>query len=199
MVALVAFFGNLLFASTASAEPIVNYSLTGESGNWLLDFSVTNTLGVERLGIYFFGVRLPEHDPLASPTGWDSERWPEWMNTPSGGSSTLYNNNWITTPSSNGGNDDIAMGATLSGFAVRVTSIAEPTSVQWFSFAYGGGARYEGSDHFNRAENPGFEGVASPTPEPASVVLTATGLGIYLRRRYVSVKLRVAEPRREAS
>lgn len=46
MVALVAFFGNLLFAATASAEPIVNYSLTGEPGNWLLDFAVTNTLGV---------------------------------------------------------------------------------------------------------------------------------------------------------
>jgi hypothetical protein len=170
MVALVAFCGNLLSA-TASAEPIVNYSLTGESGNWLLDFAVTNTLGVEGLGIYFFGVRLPEHDPLASPTGWDSEVSREWTNTNLGGSSTLYNNNWITNP----GGNDIDMGATPSGFAARVTSTAQPTSVQWFSFAFGGGPRYEGSDHFYLALNPGFEGVASATQNPHRCSLPGLG------------------------
>jgi hypothetical protein len=183
LVALVAFCGNLLSA-TASAEPIVQYSLTGESGDWLLDFSVTNALGVDGLGIYFFGVRLPERDIVASPTGWDSEPWPAWTNTDYGGSSTLYNNNWINLTLF-----DIGAGATLSGFAARVTSMAEPTSVAWFAFAHGtddGSIRYEGSDHFGRAENPGFEGVASPTPEPASVLLAATGLAIYLRRRYTS-------------
>jgi len=182
-VVLVAFLANLVFVTATSAEPIVKYSVTGEPGNWLLDFSVTNTLGVEGLNIYFFGVQLPERDVFASPTDWSSHIL-EWRNAFYGGSSTLYNNNWTTRTNDPG--PDIDMGATLSGFAARVRSMEEPTSVPWFAIAYGNGARYEGSDHFWLPEAPGFEGVASPTPEPAAVLLTATGFAIYLRRRYAS-------------
>jgi len=184
--ALVALLSNFLFVSAVSAEPIVRYSTSGRPGNWLLDFSVTNTLGVPNLNIYFFGVRLPEHDTFA-PDGWIDAVERNWTNAIYGGSATVYTNNWIVP--TQGDPSDIDMGATLSGFRSRVTAVAAPTSVQWFAFAAPPGfpdstIRYEGSDHFNSAENPGFEGVASPTPEPTSLLLAGLGLACYLRRRY---------------
>jgi hypothetical protein len=167
---LISFCLVALLASNVYAAPIVSFNLSGTSGDWTLDFSVTNTLGGSN-NIYFFGVLLPAFDITASPSGWSTY---DSFNTASvGGSNTNYNNLWYTDPESG---NRILDGQTLSGFGVHDSSATAPTSVPWFAFAYGGS--YSGTDHFWSDTNPGFEGVAGPStvPLPPTVLLLGSGL-----------------------
>jgi hypothetical protein len=43
----------------AVAEPIVIYTATGSPNDWLLNFSVTNSIASSTHDLYFFGVELP--------------------------------------------------------------------------------------------------------------------------------------------
>lgn len=177
--------------STAFGAPIVYYTTSGSSGNWTLDFSVTNTLGVNNMDIYFFGVLDPSGTINGSPTGWSTNS--SFSPNSYGGSSTIYNDVWIDYFSIPGW---IANGATTSGFDVFDPSVAAPTSVQWFAFAYDwtrAGATYNGTDYFFVTGNPGFEGTAtggesgeSAVPEPSTFLLFGVGLaGVgMLRRRF---------------
>lgn len=170
----------------AKAEPIVSYTANGSTGDWTLDFSVENPLGGTN-DIYFFGVDVANSTLVGIPAGWELHSSP-WSNQPYGGSSTNYDDNWISA--SNG--SDIIPGETLGGFTIHTTDATIPTSVQWYAYAVFG--QYTGSDYFNSSSNPGFEGVAdfstpppSAVPEPSSLVLLgigAAGLGVFrLRRR----------------
>ena len=184
-----------LFVSSApvAAAPIVTYTIGGSANAWLLDFSVTNTLGIPDHQIYFFGVELPDRDIVGSPDEWDPDLWPSWINTDYGGSDRTYNNTWnffgdvpeITEP-------EIGMGETLGGFVARVTTETAPSSVNWFAFSFGQTSYLE-SDAFYITTNPGFEGVATATvseiPEPATVILVSLGLAGCWRERRVRAGL----------
>jgi len=186
-------FSGLVFAAivaaavNAQAAPIVTYTVSGNANDWLLDFSVTNTLGGAN-EIYGFGVELPGRDIVASPAGWDPDAWATWSNADYGGSSTVYNNIWLTGPPPY----TVANGETQDGFVVHVSDADAPTSVNWFAYAFFG--EYLGGDNFWTTANPGFEGMAgletastladvTTVPEPASLVLLGSGLAFIARAR----------------
>ena len=160
-------------AISASAAPEVSYTSSGTSGDYTLDFSVTDTLGGSN-NIYFFGVySTTGRDITGSPPGFDPNVWSSWNNSGYGGDNTTYNNVWIS--------GQIEPGQTVSGFDVLSTAATVPTSVDWFAYAYGG--VYTGGDNFWVPTNPGFQGVAG-TPSPAAVIPMLGGLvGLAFRRR----------------
>ncbi|MEA2552205.1 MAG: hypothetical protein QOJ65_381 [Fimbriimonadaceae bacterium] len=163
------------------AAPLVTFTKTGSAGDWTLNLSVTNTLGIDDQKIYFFGVKLDDRDIAGSPSGWNPDSWIAWTNAPFGGSTEVYNNNWLSPTEA----DAIHNGDTLSGFLVHSTSTDAPTSVKWFAFS-DGRTPYTGGDNFNATTNPGFEGVAGEAvPEPATALVLAgmIGLGALKRRR----------------
>ncbi|HTD03364.1 PEP-CTERM sorting domain-containing protein [Undibacterium sp.] len=181
LISFVSLITGLLIFSAAQAAPInVTYTTTGSAGNWILDFSLTNNLDAGDY-VYFFGVVLSDRQVVASPSGFNSNAWPNWNNSSQGGSSLNYNNNWIDLNFSAG----VASGATLGGFEVKVTDLIAPASVNWF--AYGVGGNWTGGGNFSRNTNPGFEGLAtnaSVVPEPATMAIFVLGLlGLVAMRR----------------
>jgi hypothetical protein len=172
-----------LLAGNVYAAPIVTYTISGSSGDWTLDFSVTNNLG-DNNNIYFFGVQLPARDITASPSGWDPDAWPSFNPSDyiSGGPNIDYNNNWYT-PVEGVPVIRIFNGQTLSGFTVHDTSLTAPTSVPWFAFA--GDGTYSGTDYFGTDTNPGFSGDATSVPLPCTLLLFGPGLaGLAAMRRW---------------
>src|SRR5687767_4394935 len=101
---------SLAFANLLSAAPVVSYTATGSSGDYMLDFSVTNNLNAGQ-DIYFFGVELSARDIVGSPTGFDPNAWNTWTV-----GLTSHNNTWLSSPYSG-----IEVGETQSGFIVHVT------------------------------------------------------------------------------
>ena len=166
----------------AQANPIdVTFTTTGSPNNWTLDFDIANNLPSQ--SEYFFGVQLPARNIVGSPGAWNPNAIPSWSNAPYGGSSLLYNNNWIGSPV-------VPLGGSQSGFDVRVTTSSAPTTVPWFSYTFGDASDpstfYNGPGCFHCGFNPGFEGVALGTavPEPTTGLLVTTGLvGLLARRR----------------
>jgi hypothetical protein len=187
LCALCCFLVVMAIVPSSSKVPGVSYTVTGSSGNWTLDFSVTNNLpsALNQLGIYFFGVELDARDIVGTPAGYDPDVWTTWDNTPYGGSSIVYNNNWLGVSASGG----IPQGSTLSGFQVHSISSAMPSSVPWFAWAYGIGSDYYtgGDPYLFSLNNPGFEGTATPVPEPGLLQLPCLvgllGFGRWFVRR----------------
>jgi hypothetical protein len=189
MLAAIAMLGRV---GSVQASPLdVSYIVTGSTGDWTLNFSVANNLsGAPNQGLYFFGVDLSSANITGSPATLFN-RGGDWSNMPYGGSTIVYNNNWI-----GGYTDGLRLpGTTTSGFEVTIADAVAPSSVNWFAFTADGtgtSSYTAGGNFFNNAFNPGFEGVSggagpSPVPEPARLTLTGFGLaGIatrYRRRR----------------
>jgi hypothetical protein len=177
----IAIAGAIAVVSIAAAQrkPTVTYGVSGTSGNYTLNFNVQNNLLTGEGWLYFFGVLMPGRDITGSPASWNPDTWTSWNNSGYGGSSTVYNNVWIGN--SGGGAGSISPGTSLNGFVVHTTTASAPTSVQFFAFAFGG--TYNGNDSFNSPSNPGFEGNASPVPEPMSLIVIAAGAVALMRRR----------------
>jgi hypothetical protein len=179
-----------LLAGNIYASPLVTASLSGSSGDWTLNFSVTNTLGGSN-DIYFFGVNIVNEFPnstiTGAPTGW-TPNLPSvlWTNSGFGGSSTQYNDNWLDQNDND--SNAIKPGQNLSGFMVHDTEVNAPISELWFAYALGG--TYTDGDNFNTSTNPGFEGlvsqgVGSTVPLPSSLLLFGPGLfGLAAMRRW---------------
>lgn len=180
---------SLLAVQESFAGIMVTQSVTGTSGDYTVEFTLTNQLSPGG-DVYFFGVSSDTgRDIVGSPGSFNPDVWTSWDNTFYGGSSTVYNNNWI------GGN--IPFGASLGGFKIHTTAVVAPTSFKWFAFGvYSGSGEYPGNDNFNAQWNPGFEGVTGDpigpaVPEPASIVMLGLGgIGLGLaawRRKRLSV------------
>jgi len=168
---------SLALVGLASAAAVnVNYTVSGTSGNYVLDFTVNNNIQAGQ-EIYFFGVKLSDRNIISSPGNFDPDAWSSWGdNHFYGGSDTVYNNNWI------GFGNGIQYGQSLSGFQVQITDLVAPTDVQWF--AYGLGTEYHGNEGFNHGNNPGFEGGRSQAvPEPMSMAALGLGAIALLKRR----------------
>ena len=171
----------LALASSAQAAVVsVSDTVTGSAGAWVHNFSVTNNLPNTN-DIYFFGVTLPGGSLQGSPGGFGN--WGTgWDNAFYGGSSTVYNTNWI-----DGSYASLQPGQTLSGFTALDTGLVAQTNIGWFAYAYQGS--YNGPECFNCGGNPGFEGLVSSAagvPEPATWALMIGGFGLAgasLRRR----------------
>lgn len=188
IAAILALSTSALAASAVSAAPVVTDTVSGSAGAWTHTFTVENTLGGTN-GIYFFGVLIPNGTPQSAPAGWNSTDHPTWDNTAFGGSSTVYNNNWID-PSATG----FAPG-TSGVFTVLENSQTALTGVQWFAYAYLG--TYDGGDNFGPSYNPGFEGIAGTgaVPEPSAWALMILGMGAVgaaMRRRKPSLSVSYA-------
>ena len=200
----------LVGSATAQAQPLrVEYTVSGSSGNWLLNFTLFNDFGgPSDMGVYWFGINTPSTSVTGSASAW----WSNGASTVNAGSGTTYQNSWRTDMST-----FLLPGQSMTGFAAQSFALAAPTSVGWFAYAFSdsyaqSNGGYDVGDNFNGLTyNPGFEsrstgfivqvnpGTLTPppppptelnvpvttTPEPSTYALMATGLAAlgYLKRR----------------
>jgi hypothetical protein len=187
--AMALLFVLLSFGVNASGAPLVSYETSGSSGNWTLNFSVTNNLGGQN-SIYIFGVELQQYGITAMPAHWWAySSGSLWNLETLGGSNIPYNNIWQSNYNSQG----ILNDQTQSGFQVVVRTDLAPTTVNWMAYAqffdgFATGNVYLGDDAISGNmrdpgavgyDNPVFEGIAqngAPVPEPATMLLLASGL-----------------------
>lgn len=167
LAALLAAYSNI-----ASAIPIVTYAASGSEGDYILDFTVENTIDASYgQSLYFFGVNLLDTNQ-GSPQGWSD--WDGTQNNSAyGGSSIDYQSTWRVDSIS--GLYTVESGESLSGFTISSAVLPEEISF----YAFGFGDSYYESDAFNRGRTPGFEGAvdgAPAVPEPASLALLGLGL-----------------------
>lgn len=204
----------LIFGSDHKAFAISvlsDYTYTGSTGDYLLNFSFTNNIpGEYNQHIDVVAVELP-YDPLVgwpvSPFYWVPAPEGAVLNNASqGGSDVNYLNYWVAawgldintnilTPI-----NDIPSGQSLSGFSVHVDQIPGIIHFAAFTNDYlcsqcgsgviSNGPGYFGDDAFLKGHVAGFEGLATGppgvVPEPASLSLLSLGLsGLLLRRKRI--------------
>jgi hypothetical protein len=148
----------LVSASRVAAGPIVTYTVSGTPGNYLLNFSVTNTLSVRGMDIYQFGVAASTGTIVGSPHGGWTPIGPFNINVYAP-SPDLVVNLWHNN--SGGPQGAIQSGVTISGYLVLSTALSPPTSVEWFAFAFGGPSAYPLLDYWFYSGNPLFTGIAA--------------------------------------
>jgi hypothetical protein len=157
----------------------VNFTVTGQAGNWVVDFSFTNNLS-SAASLYLLGVKTdgvfvgaPSPYIRSFAGGANIGTW--------GDSSTWYPIAWLDLTALNGSQagQGLRPGQTLSGFKIRTSAIAEPTSFEWF--AQTRGAVVTEVFDFGSASAAGFKGtatVAAAVPEPETYALMLVGLGV---------------------
>ena len=170
-------------AAMAQRAPSVTYTATGSAGAWDLNFQLTNNFMAGEGDFYFLGVLLDTgRQIIATPTGYDSDKFHQWSNQSYGGSETMYNNIWLNLYSRP---DDVVPSASKHGFIARSNSLVAPTSVPFFAFAAAG--IYHGQSNYSNYWNPGFEGTAVLTttsvPEPGAFAVLGIGLIALVRKR----------------
>ncbi len=177
-----------LGAASANAQPVsVNYTVTGSAGNWLLNFSVTNSLvgAVSDMGVYMFGIQAPGASKKAQPAGWS--RLGFTMPMASGNS---YAVSWV-----DGSMAGVKAGDTKGGFQLWLNNQTAPTTFKYYAFGFSQSLANLGADWTDF--NPSWEGVAqgnfpqvnevtidpqqvetptSTVPEPSKYALMAAGL-----------------------
>jgi PEP-CTERM motif len=195
LTAVAVLVGFLSLSGFAHGDPIVvNYAVSGSESDWLVNFSVTNTIG-GGFDAYALAVQLPEGNIAGSP--FPSGLWVTIEGSiPAsvwGGSDTIYNLGWEANSAV-----EILDGTTLGGFMAHTTTSSPPAFVNWVVLAHGPVA-YTGPSSFvfpGNPRNPGFEGTATPSsapiPEPTSLLLVGPGLIAiavrYHRRRRAAVR-----------
>jgi hypothetical protein len=153
-------FLSTFFAATASTID-VSYNISGSSGAWIYDFTVTNNVPNVNPGydfIYYFGAGvLPTGVFDAAPAGW----FPAFATA----NDLVYSN--LSSP--------ILSGQTLSGFLFLDTASAAQTSLGWIA----GVGTGPNSSYLAR-------GIASAVPEVstwAMMILGLAGVGFMAYRR----------------
>jgi len=161
----------------ALADPIdVTFTVTPEFNDFLLNFSVTNNIGAGQK-IWSFGVYISSGQDIPRfgvPLGWADA-----------GPGVPYNNNWTTDPA---GPNTILFGETLSGFIARDNGSVAPPSSAFFTLAAPAQLTIGPDtidwialtidDTGNRGSMTGTASNVAPVPEPSSLLLLCTGLGM---------------------
>jgi hypothetical protein len=180
------------------ADPIdVTYTVSGTSGDYTLDFTVTNNLvSWPDQDLYFFGVALSGSDVTGTPGDFNGDLVSTWNNFEYDGlgSDITYNNNWIS--------GNLYPATSESGFEALISDPTIPVTVNWFAWTtdatpdgtdpYTGGENDNQNPGFSPGENVGFEGVASYVPSPtvpdggSTMALLGVGLTALasLRRKF---------------
>ena len=173
---------------TASAGAIdVTYTVSGSPGSWDLNFTVMNNMiAWPTQDVYQFGVVLSAPGITGSPTGYDPNSIVSQFNLFLGGSTNVYNNNWVDLVDFN----HLLPGTNLSGFMVNIADAAPPTSIPFYAFSiasdFDPSHIYSGPDAFFINSDPflpnaGFEGTAVEavaTPEVSTFGVMVLGLGL---------------------
>ncbi|MBI2681223.1 MAG: PEP-CTERM sorting domain-containing protein [Candidatus Solibacter usitatus] len=166
-----------LASLTARADQIeVTFKVTPEFNDFLLNFSVTNNIGVG-VEIWSFGVNISSGQDIPSfgvPLGWADA-----------GPGVPYNNNWTTDPV---GPNTILFGEMLSGFIARDNDSVAPLRSAFFTLAVPvqltigpGTIDWIALTIDDTGKSRSMTGTASsvaPVPEPSGLMLLCAGLAM---------------------
>jgi hypothetical protein len=163
------------------AQPVVNYTVSGTSGNYTLDFTINNTTpGTQGFDIYFFGV-LVDGVASGSPSGYNSSYYSTIHAVEADGPAFNwpFNNTWIDPTDT-----ALPTGRTLSGFEVSDIDQSAPISVQYFAFGENNGVVYTGPGEVPDSSNPSnplFVGnTIAVVPEPTILSIIAVASLLFL-------------------
>jgi hypothetical protein len=141
----------------------VSYTISGSSGNWLYDFTVTNNIPNTNPGydfVYYFGAGVSPSGTtgITSPAGWSPIPFPGYA---------AYGN--LSTPT------NLAPGQTVTGFDFIDTSLAAQTSLSWIAGV--------GTSSFTSYQVAGNVS-ATPLPPAWTMMLVGiVGFGFFAFRR----------------
>jgi hypothetical protein len=134
------------------------------------DYSITlNNTGTTTIGTYWFGWVLGAGFLSAAPTDVDSPAG--WTDTVTNGGKAVR---WTTTT------DLLDPGDSLGGFSFESTETPAQLLLDYAGPGTGTGDPVTTSFVYIAAPlaDPGFQFISDPTPEPGTLFLTLTGLGI---------------------